>query len=53
MTALSMASPEAIEHDKHHKSPWIYTHIDGWFDYHSRVMEILAKYGLVKINFVK
>lgn len=53
VTALSMASPEAIEHDKHHKSPWIYTHIDGWFDYHSRVMEILAKYGLVKINVVK
>jgi fatty-acid desaturase len=52
-TAVIMGSPEAIEHKEHHEKPWVYTHIDGWFDYHARIMEILAKYRLVKINVVK
>lgn len=52
-TIAIMGSPEAIEHREHHEKPWVYSHIKGWFDYHARIMELLAKRGWVKIHVVK
>lgn len=50
LSYVTFCCPDGFEHDEHHKNPRIYSYTKGWLDYHARIMELLAKRGLVKIN---